>query len=555
MLSWIGKNVMQMLARVFPGKSLQDDTAVVWGGGTPTDADEVVTEERAMTLSAVFACVELYGAAHTAMPVGVLRQGGSKREYATENPAHKLIHLRPNKTMNAGTYWKLVERHRLLWGVSYSEIEWNGRSEPKAIWPIEPWRVRPIQNENKDIVYEVDGLRTVYADDMLVFPHVTFNGIDFKSAVVYGAECMGGALGAVKTGNRWFASGGMPQLFFKHPGRMDKPARDIFRQEYRENARTNRDNIAILFENMDVISPQMEPQAMQLLETKQFSQIDICRFFAVPPHKIRVLTDSSYNTNEQGEIDWVRGSVVPVIVDKEQELNTKLVKHPDYYCKFAVEGMLRGDTAARGLWYEKMRGIGVYSTNDICDKEDMDRVPGGDVRVVNAAYVPMHLIEEYWESKIKAADKMSEPALHPNADPNADPANQEGTNPAPDPEKQPPVTQPPAKKPGKLSDDPFFRSALERMQRREAKALRRAAKHPDRFLAWMLDFLPKQAAILREVLEEPIRVHGGERSVDEIVAEHVAALEAGILKAAEVPKGQFADSIEDLIDSWNLDED
>jgi hypothetical protein len=50
---------------------------------------------------------------------------------------------------------------------------------------------------------------------------------------------------------------------------------------------------------------------------------------------------------------------------------------------------LRGDSASRGSWYEKMRNIGVYSVNDIAQLEDMPDVPGGDTRYASLNYVPL----------------------------------------------------------------------------------------------------------------------------------------------------------------------
>lgn len=554
MFEWLTKT-RQQLGRMIAGMPLTNSGSGFLGMGTPTTSGEDVTPELAMTLSAVFLAVDLYGSAHAAMPCGILAKNGSKRQYADYNPAHRLIHQRPNPEMNAGVYWRLVENHRLGWGASFSEIEWNGRGEPKYIWPVEPWRVRVHRSAvTNKLLYEISGTnggsRTVEASDMLIFPHVTTDGLTFKSAITYGAETFGGCIAAQKTGNKWFEAGGVPQGFVKHPQKMEKGARDNFRKEWRENAIKNRENVGILFEGMDWVSTQIDPESMQLLQTKQFGVIDIARFFKVQPNKLMDLMKSSYNTNEQADLEWVKGSILPAVVDKEQEINEKLVRYPDFYAKFNVEGLLRGDSAARAAWMKTMREIGLYSVNDIADIEDMDRIgPEGDIRVVNAAYIPLCLIEDYWEAK-------SQPGASPHAVPGEQPPTEQPKLPSPkagpaaDQEEDPQEEAPPApmKKKGKLSDDPFFRSETMRMVRRENKAIAKAAKKPGEFLAWMDEFLEKHRILCRDVLTVPAFAFGaGPVDVMNAASQHVENLRKDLLAAAEVPASEFELSIQRLI--------
>ena len=48
--------------------------------------------------------------------------------------------------------------------------------------------------------------------------------------------------------------------------------------------------------------------------------------------------------------------------------------------------LLRGDTAARATFYKEMWSLGVFSTNDIRELEDMNPVADGDKR-----FVPMNM--------------------------------------------------------------------------------------------------------------------------------------------------------------------
>ena len=56
--------------------------------------------------------------------------------------------------------------------------------------------------------------------------------------------------------------------------------------------------VAVLEGNMDFQPITVNPSDAQLLETRQFNVIDICRFFGVSPVKAFDLSNSSYSTVE-----------------------------------------------------------------------------------------------------------------------------------------------------------------------------------------------------------------------------------------------------------------
>ena len=62
----------------------------------------------------------------------------------------------------------------------------------------------------------------------------------------------------------------------------------------------------------------------------------------------------------------------------------------EYFAKFNVDGLLRGDFATRMRGYATGRQNGWYSANDIRELEDMNPIPeeqGGDIYLVNGNMV------------------------------------------------------------------------------------------------------------------------------------------------------------------------
>ena len=63
-----------------------------------------------------------------------------------------------------------------------------------------------------------------------------------------------------------------------------------------------------------------------------------------------------------------------------------------YFTKFNVEGLLRGDYASRMSGYATARQNGWMSANDIRELENMDRIPaeeGGDLYLINGNMLPL----------------------------------------------------------------------------------------------------------------------------------------------------------------------
>ena len=68
-----------------------------------------------------------------------------------------------------------------------------------------------------------------------------------------------------------------------------------------------------------------------------------------------------------------------------------------YYAKFNVNGLLRGDIAARTAFYHSGRQDGWLSANDIRRLEDMNDISaedGGDVYCVNGNYIPLAAVPQ-----------------------------------------------------------------------------------------------------------------------------------------------------------------
>ena len=139
----------------------------------------------------------------------------------------------------------------------------------------------------------------------------------------------------------------------------------------------------------------ISPEQAQFLETRKFQINEIARIFRVPPHMVGDLEKSSFSNIEQQSLEFVKYTLDPWVVRWEQSLSRSLLSEDEkkqYFFKFNLEGLLRGDYQSRMNGYAIARQNGWMSANDIRELEDLDKLSpeqGGDLYLVNGNMLPL----------------------------------------------------------------------------------------------------------------------------------------------------------------------
>lgn len=117
--------------------------------------------------------------------------------------------------------------------------------------------------------------------------------------------------------------------------------------------------------------------------------------YRVPLHMIGDLDHATFSNVEHLSLDFVKYSLDPWIVRWEQSLQKALLSDSEkgqYFVKFNVDGLLRGDYASRMQGYATARQNGWMSANDIRELEDMNMLSedeGGNLYLVNGSFTKL----------------------------------------------------------------------------------------------------------------------------------------------------------------------
>lgn len=386
-----------------------DFTVRFFGGGGERAAGVTVNETTAMSASAVFACVRNLAEDEAKLPFPTyekLQPRGKKRR--TDLPTYRLLEDSPNPEMTAFSFRQSVTASAVLFGGGYAEIERSNSGVPVNLWPIEPWRVRieRIGDKGRTLVFKVDSSTILQSTDVLYIPGFSLSGIVGYMVAQTGRDSLGLTLAAQKFAANFFGNGTRYSGILSHPGKLSPEAHKRLKDSMEEQAGVqNSHKMKILEEGMKWDKTSADPEEAQMIETRQFQVEDVARWFRMPTHKIgHLLRATGWSTLEATNADYVIDTLLPWFVKWEQECKRKLISptQPEIFCEHLVEGLLRGDSAARADLYTKLWGIGVWSQNDILEMENHNPIEGGDEHYVPLNFVPSRLAVAAAEAKLVA---------------------------------------------------------------------------------------------------------------------------------------------------------
>ena len=375
--------------------------------GTSTSGS-VVNERSAMQLSAVYACVRILAEALAQMPLHLYRnttQGSTAK--ATDHPLYQILHDEPNPEMSSFSFRETLMTHLLLWGNAYAQVIRNGRGEVQALYPLMPDRMTVDRDNRGRIYYEYtrsdSDARTLGREsqvllrpsDVFHIPGLGYDGLVGYSPIAMAKQAVGMGLACDEYGASFFKNGAQPGGVLEHPGVVKDPKRirDSWNAIY--TGAGNAHKIAVIEEGMHYTPITISPEQAQFLETRKFQIEEIARIFRVPPHMVGDLDKATFSNIEQQSLEFVKYSLQPWISRWEQSIHRTLLLNEekrDYFARFNVDGLLRGDYQSRMSGYAVGIQNGFMCPNDVRALENMDLIPeelGGNLYMVNGNMLPL----------------------------------------------------------------------------------------------------------------------------------------------------------------------
>jgi len=302
------------------------DTSILTSiGFTFPGSGRIVDEDTALSLSAVWRCIEILSTSIAGMPRGIRRLTDKGVEPVLNHPANILLKRMANPFMTSLEWNEWVMVGVLLNGNSFSIIQRNGASKPIALIPIET--AEPFLSEDK-LFYKVkiNNKEQIFrAQDIFHVKGLSTNGIWGRSVLKTHRENLGLSLSAQQYGREFYDKSATPDGYIKMPGKLTEEAQKNLADSWINTIGLGKNRIGVLDAGMEFKQLSIAPEDAQYLGTRKFQKNEIATIFGIPSHMINEMDRSTFNNIEHTGTELVVYTLLPWMRRFEAEVNEKTI--------------------------------------------------------------------------------------------------------------------------------------------------------------------------------------------------------------------------------------
>jgi HK97 family phage portal protein len=369
-------------------QTIQDlDRQIALGGAMPTYTGVNISENLAMNLPPVFACVRVRAETMGQLSLHLYQRKDKGAEKATWHPTYHLIHDEPNEEMTSISWRMAQQAHVDTWGNAYCWIDvarvGRNAGSIRQLYPLKPDRVTP-RRENGRIKYDYkkrrdDGSTETVTYDMSQILHISgmgYDGIMGYSPVQYNRQALGIGFALEQYLGRTFGNGvNIRGVFTGGQAFANQEQLDTFRKGFLEQyASLDKAGGLMFLFGADKFDATVLPlEDAEFLAERKYTREEIAGIWRVPAHMIGDLSRSTNNNIEHQGLEFAMYTMMPPCRSWEQAMNKRLLTPADkaagYYSEYDLKSLMRGDMKARGEWYKTMKQVGAYNANRILEAE------------------------------------------------------------------------------------------------------------------------------------------------------------------------------------------
>jgi len=356
---------------------------------TPSPSGQRVTVDKALSLSPVWAAVQIIAEQIGQLPLKVYRDVDGDRVPATGHRAWRLLHDKPNDFTPAGRFWSTVSVHLMLWGNAFIRKYRNEDGLVEELYLLAPGQVAvkwDPQRRIKSFRHEpTDGRprEEFSTDDVLHIFGMSLDGLIGES-VIRCKAALGAAIARDEFEGTFYKKGAVIPQALEHPGRLSQEAAQnlsaTFETLYGGSGKSH--GTPVLEEGMQIKQIGSPLRDLMFVEAQQLTRTDIATMFGLPPSYLGGSTGDSltYATVEGNQIQFATHAIAPrtVTIAKALTWDPGILPQNIFDCEFVLEGLMRGDAKARADFYTAMKDVAKMAPNEVRQKENMERIPGGD---------------------------------------------------------------------------------------------------------------------------------------------------------------------------------
>jgi HK97 family phage portal protein len=365
------RNYMGFLDKLFATEkrasyNTQDTTTVETNQAFSLDSllnPSAITEEKVMKIPTAKACVDIISSTIAQMPVYLYKENKDGSIKRVDDKRIKLLNHEANDYLNGYNLKRNMVKDYLLHGASYVAIHEAGNT----ILELNPLPARSVII-NKRVQ---DGYRTVGAEivlsssesgalnqvskapkkfkpyEVMIALQESHDGLSGKGVLVHGGEIFSQAISEMEYTSNLYERGALPLGLLKTDGRLTEPQSNALREAWQKlySGIKNSAKTVVLQEGMSYQALSMNPNEIQMTDTKKNTNSEICKLFGVPESIVNSVIGKQYVSIEQNNLAFLKNTLAPIIFSIESAMDRALLleneKKKGYFFRFDTTELTR----------------------------------------------------------------------------------------------------------------------------------------------------------------------------------------------------------------------
>lgn len=370
--------------------------AAPWAYGTNPAVP--VTEDTAVQLSAVWACVRLLSETVASMPVKAYKKTPQGRVPVED---HWLIELleAPNRYQTRVEFFETFMLNLALHGNAYCQVD-KFAGQVRSLLPLMTAQMQTKLLTDGSVVhyYFYHGDVQAFASDSILHVKLFGNGIIGKSPLAFARNALGIGQAAEQSVSNIYTNGGKRSGVLSIDKLLTPEQRTAIRQNFGTLTTGDDTRLLVLEAGMTFDGISMSPQDIELLASRRFQIEEICRFFGVPSVLINDTSGSTtWGSGIQQIVDgFYRLSLRPYLERIEASLERYLLgdEEEQIEIEFDFDSLLRSDITTRFNAYRTGIAGSILTPNEARAMEGLQSLDGGDSLLSQINMTPLEKLGE-----------------------------------------------------------------------------------------------------------------------------------------------------------------
>lgn len=366
-----------------------------WQNNTPLGSQieqvKPISVDASLQISTVWQCIDLIARTIATLPIDVLKADASGRnERDTSCSLHKLLAIKPNGYMTPFEFWHYMTTSRILRGNAYARIH-KLKGEVVALTPLSADQMNVLINDNGDIEYHyiANGKLSIYGIDEILHWKGLGNGIVGLSVLEYMQTTTTETTYAQNNAVSLFANKGRLSGVLTSDGILNNIQKQSIATQFQ--AMREKGAIPVLEASLKFQQLTLSPADTQLLQTRQFTTAELCKWFGVP---LGMITGDS-NSLEILSRHFYKTTILPLCISAEQMIMQKIPCKKEHVVKFRLSMLNRASDAERAQLNATYVQNGIKTRNEVRREEGWEDIEGGDLATAQTNLAPLEMLGQF----------------------------------------------------------------------------------------------------------------------------------------------------------------